>query len=336
MYKILSHIQKTSIRSCINGFLKYRVGDYIRLEASSICQLKCPLCPQRSKLGIIGRGYLRFIDFKSFVDKYPNFKRIELSNYGELFLNPELEEIIRYAHSKNIHLMANNGVNLNNASKTILENIVKYQFKNITVSLDGAINDTYTIYRQGGDFNTVIENIRKINYYKEIYRSEFPKLGWQFVIFGHNEHELPIAQKMAKHLNMEFKPILNYWDESYSPIIDKDFVIRQIGFASNQEYQKKNKINFLRLCGQLWYSPQINWDGKLLGCCVNYWGDFGNIFKSSLETCLTSEKYRYAKKMVLGLKRERADIPCSHCKIYHTMKVTHRYLLPFSPEMFRT
>ena len=96
--KLLSHVRETNIRACIIGFLKYGVGDFIRIEASSICQLKCPLChPAHGELGIAGRGYLRFNDFKNFVDNYPHFKRIELSNNGEIFLNPELEEIIRYA-----------------------------------------------------------------------------------------------------------------------------------------------------------------------------------------------------------------------------------------------
>lgn len=38
-------------------------------------------------------------------------------------------------------------------------------------------------------------------------------------------------------------------------------------------------------------NPQINWDGKLLGCCLNFWGDFGgNAFEQGLERILTSEK----------------------------------------------
>jgi MoaA/NifB/PqqE/SkfB family radical SAM enzyme len=327
--KLLSHVRETNIRACIIGFLKYGVGDFIRLEASSICQLKCPLChPAHGELGIAGRGYLRFNDFKNFVDNYPHFKRIELSNNGEIFLNPELEEIIRYADCKHIRLMANNGVNLNTVSEAVLESLVKYRFKDLTISIDGVTNDTYTIYRKGGNFNTVLENIKRINYYKQIYQIPFPKLRWQFVVFGHNEHELPTARRMAKELNMDFKATLN-WDESYSPVRNKDLVRKEIGFASKHEYQQKYKMLYLRLCEQLWLCPQINWDGKLLGCCVNYWGDFGNIFESNLETCLRSEKYRYARKMILGLKKEREDIPCSRCGRYKIMKTTNRYLLPF-------
>ena len=37
------------------------------------------------------------------------------------------------------------------------------------------------------------------------------------------------------------------------------------------------------ICHQLWDAPQINWDGKILGCCRNFWGDFGgNAFTEGL------------------------------------------------------
>ena len=62
------------------------------------------------------------------------------------------------------------------------------------VSVDGASEDTYQIYRKGGSFQEVINNIKKINHYKKIYKSKLPKLKWQFIIFGHNEHELPLAK----------------------------------------------------------------------------------------------------------------------------------------------
>ncbi|MBW2046266.1 MAG: hypothetical protein JRI96_15530 [Deltaproteobacteria bacterium] len=71
------------------------VGNSVRIEASSICQLQCPACSTgNGRMGVVGKGYLKFRDFKKFVDGYPMIKTIELSNYGEIFLNPELKGII--------------------------------------------------------------------------------------------------------------------------------------------------------------------------------------------------------------------------------------------------
>jgi len=309
-------------------FLKYyskdlsevgMIGNSILLESSGNCQLKCPSCSigrWSNARKFIGKGYLKFEDFKKFVDKNSSIKNIELSNWGEVFLNPELKDIIKYSYDKKINLIARNGVNLNNTNKEVLEYLVKYKFRYITISIDGATNNIYRVYRRGGDLNRVIENIKTINFYKKRYNSEFPILSWQFIIMGHNEYELPIARKKAKELNMIFLPKLSAFPSIF-PIKDEEFVKREsgLGVGSKDEFRKKYKRNYLA-CKQFWISPQINWDGRLLGCCLNMCGDFGNVFESSLDECLKSEKYIYAKKMLLGKEKAREDIACSKCWAY--------------------
>ena len=281
---------------------------------------------------MIGKGYLKFEDFKKFVNKYPDFKNIELSNYGEIFLNPELEEIIKYAYTKGISLTAWNGVNLNTLTEEMAECLAKYKFKGMRVSIDGATSETYKIYRKEGNFNKVIENIEKINRYKKRYGTEFPKLQWAFIMFGHNEHELPAARKMAGELKMEFRSTFNF-EPPYSPVKDKELVRKEMGAATIVEYFQKTGKRYVDPCRQLWFSPQINWDGKLLGCCCNGWqGDFGNVFESSLEECLKSEKYLYAKKMLLGREKPKEDIPCNKCFRYKTMLSKGKFLSLFEGE----
>jgi MoaA/NifB/PqqE/SkfB family radical SAM enzyme len=297
---------------------KYNIiGSTVRLEASTLCQLRCEVCPLAlGKRGILGRGYLRFSDFQRFVEHNSRIRNVELSNYGEIFLNPDPKDIITFAYSRDINLTALNGVNLNQASEDVLEALVKFRFKVMYVSIDGASSDTYQIYRRGGDFDTVLKNIKRINYFKQKYGRQFPLLVWQFVVFGHNEHELPAAKKMAKDLGMGFVVKLN-WNESYSPIKDKNFVRQEMGFVTLKDYEQRNKRLSKPYCYQLWDSPQINWDGKLLGCCVNRRKDFGNVFEEGLESCLKSEKYIYAKKMLQGKVEPRKDIPCFDCPYFH-------------------
>ena len=93
----------------------------------------------------------------------PRIKEIEVSNYGEIFLNPQLLEIIKYAKQHKVTLTAKNGVNLNNVKNDVLEGLVKYNFNAIYVSLDGASNETYKQYRIGGNYDVVIGNIKKSN-----------------------------------------------------------------------------------------------------------------------------------------------------------------------------
>jgi MoaA/NifB/PqqE/SkfB family radical SAM enzyme len=303
----------------------------ICLEASSLCQLKCHLCPRftPSFQATIGNGFLKFNDFQKLIDHNPRIAYIELSNYGEIFLNPDLIEIIKYAHAQNVTLNAGTGVNLNDVKEDVLEGLVKYKFGNLTCSIDGASNDSYNIYRMKGNFEKVILNIKKINLLKNKYQSIYPFLRWQFVVFGHNEHELPIARRMAADLGMHFSPKLS-WDEDFSPIRDQKFVKEETGFTivSRKEYKQRFGVDYMQeICNDLWEKPQINWDGKVLGCCRNFWGDFGgNAFRDGLSIAVNNDKIQYARYMLLGKKVPRDDIPCFSCDIYQTMVTNNKFL----------
>jgi len=308
----------------------------IRLEASSACQLRCPSCPTTTKATepVVGSGWLRFDDFRKLVDDNPWVEEIELSNYGEMFLNPQLSQIMEYAQQRGVALTCDNGANLNHITSEALEALVKFGFRSLTCSIDGASADTYAVYRVRGDFNRVIDNIRRLNLYKERYQSRFPLLTWQFVVFGHNEHELPAAQMLARELGMAFYGKLS-WDSKISPIRDEEAVKRHLGLdvATREQFREKHGEGYLDdICAQLWYAPQINWDGKMLGCCRNCWGDFGsNALTEGLLQSINSDRMQYARQMLLGRSPERPDVPCTTCGVYIERRRSGRWVTVGSP-----
>ncbi|MEO6030183.1 MAG: glycosyltransferase [Candidatus Binatia bacterium] len=296
----------------------------IRLEASSFCQLRCPSCPTTTRAidPAVGGGFLRLASFRSLVDANPRLERIEMSNYGEVFLNPELREILAYAHRRGVAITIENGANLNHARDDALGALVEYEVRTLTVSIDGASADTYAIYRVGGDFERVLANIGKINEHKRRTGSRFPHLVWQFVVFGHNEHEIAAARRMAEARGMEFRTKLT-WDDAFSPIRDHALVRATVGGPTTRaEYEALNGRKYAHtICEQLWDEPQINWDGKVLGCCRNFWGDFGgNAFADGLDASLRHEKMVYARTMLRGQAPPRDDIPCTTCEMYQAMR----------------
>jgi MoaA/NifB/PqqE/SkfB family radical SAM enzyme len=303
----------------------------IRLEASSACQLRCPSCPTTSKAThpVIGSGWLTFSNFRTLVDANPWLEEIELSNYGEIFLNPELLQIIEYAHDRGLVLTCDNGSNFNFFRDDVLEALAKFRFRSITCSIDGASHDTYGAYRVRGDFHRVIANIRRLNEYKERYQSQFPLLTWQFVVFGHNENELPLARELARDLGMAFYGKLS-WDAEISPIHDEEAVRKHLGLdaATRTAFHDAHGTGYLDdICRQLWDAPQINWDGKVLGCCRNYWGEFGgNALTDGLLQSLNSETMHYARQMLLGQMGARPDIPCTTCPTYMDRKRTGHWV----------
>ena len=296
-----------------------RLPARIKLEASSHCQIKCPSCPTTdgSTLPAIAKGLLRPDAFKRLLGENPWIREVELANYGEIFLNPWLAEILKIGQERGVDLVAATGVNLNHVRPDVLEALVKYKLRAMTCSIDGASPETYPVYRVGGDFQRVIANIQAINAFKKKYHSPYPALTWQFIVFGHNQHEIAAARTMAKSLGMKFRAKLS-WDEAFSPLRDPAAVRAELGAASREEYQVKSGQDYGQgICHQLWDSPQVNWDGALLGCCRNFWGDFGlNAFQHGLAKVLRGEKISHARAMLLGKAAPRPDIPCTSCEVY--------------------
>ncbi len=296
------------------------LGHKISLEASTICQLKCPICPTGqglNKTTSIGQGYLKFSNFKKFIFDNPKIKMIELSNWGEIFLNPELKKIIQFAYLRNISLTVRNGANLNTVTEEVLKYLVKYRVKHLNISIDGATNAIYKTYRQGGDLHKVLKNVKIINQYKRKYKTKFPILYWQFIVMGHNEKELTIAKELSQKLGMTFHIKLNR-KPSLSPIQDENLVRQQggLGVAYRDEYIKLYREPYSPSCYKFWTIPQINWDGKLLGCGCNIWCDFGNVFETSLDHCLNSERYIHIKRVLLGEEIVNKKDPCYRCPKY--------------------
>lgn len=322
----------------INYFDENILPTKVRIDLCNMCQLNCVTCWTKQYEEIIKRdcggfGYVTFDTFKNFVDNHPYIREIEVTNNGDIFLNPDLLEIVMYANQKHIILTAKQCVNLNNLPEYMADTLVNFGFDTIKININGATPETYSIYHKNGDFNKVIENIKLINKYKEKYNSEYPKLTYKFTVFGHNEHEIDMAKELAKSLNMEIEFYNNYvgW---YSPINDLQRVKEKtesptfnIGLKEKYDIFTEDRKYQWFYCSDLFNDPQINWNGDFIGCVLRKDDGFGlniNVFEEGLEKIYHLDKILYAKKMLLDYSVEpREDIPCASCYIYRFLKANN-------------
>jgi MoaA/NifB/PqqE/SkfB family radical SAM enzyme len=297
---------------------------HLRLESSSRCRLRCPAC-LRPADGPVGAGYLRAYDFAAFAERHPERIDIEISNWGEPFLNPELPAILRIARQRGLRLRADNGTTLNDVGPDVLELLVTSEFESLHVSIDGTSQKTYAAYRRGGSLERVLANLAALNARKQAHGTAKPRLVWQFIAFGHNEHEIDAARAQADRLGMLFYLKLNY-STVYAPLNHPERLRRELGVASRDEYERMHGRPYTRPCTQLRSEPQVNWDGKLLGCCRNVWCDFGNVFTNGLAACMASPRYRRLMAVVAGQAPATAEFPCSRCPVYDRMRLTGSFL----------
>jgi hypothetical protein len=280
--------------------------------------------------GAVGKGYVKFSDFKKFIDTHPYIKRIELSNSGEIFLNPELIHILEYAFDRNITLSATSGVNFNTVSDEVIEALVKYRFLAMRFSIDGASQKVYSDYRRNGNYDKVICNIKKLNEFKNKYKSKFPETVWQYIVRENTEDDVINAKKQARQLGMGVHFKLT-WEQEYKP--QKIEMLRAETGLFTQNFPSHAKLGiYYVICHQLFESPQINWDGRLLGCCRVHKSDFGvNVFEVGLEAALNTEQYTYAKQLLQGKcppppERLQKIMPCVTCGYYRQMVKENNFL----------
>lgn len=290
----------------------------LRIDASTFCQLNCKSCYMRlHDSGTMGKGYLSFENYKNLLDEAPYIKEVELSNSGEIFLNPDLIKIMEYSYNKGIRLTAFNGTNFNSVSDEQLISMVQYKFHGLTISIDGASQRVYELYRVNGDFNKVIENISRLNFYKKRYKSDYPYIRWQYIIMEHNELDIPKAKQLAQELGITIHFKLT-WDSEYQPR-HIELLRNETGltYLTRNEYlQKKSKVYLGMIqCRQIFLSPQINWDGRLLGCCGPFRDDFKiNVFEVGLENALKFPLFVNAKKSLLYDEPMSCECPCFKCE----------------------
>lgn len=322
----------------------------ITIDACTYCQLRCPLCTTGTALlsmdapmklnpkididpsivHLTGReflestykiGFLKLEDLIPLIKENPQIRRVFLSSRGESLLNPQFVEIVRHLASKNIESFVDS--NLNYLTDKMAEGLVRNGMTSITVSIDGACEATYKKYRFGGSFKKVIENVKKINKWKEELQSEFPYLTWQFIVFKHNEHEIEKAKSLANELKMRFiiKPP---WRPLYGEESDVYERVKKLHpkLAILGDWLPYEPINPLWVaCYELWVKPRINWDGRVFGCCLNNgsYGNWGNVFDEGLSKIF--KRAEAGRKLLTGnLLKPPKWIPCLKCDVYKSFK----------------
>lgn len=323
------HCKKENIISSHEWICKLLVEKKIKLfpksvclEACTLCQLNCTYCYMRTgDYGSMGKGYLKYEDFSRFIVENPHIEHVELSNNGEVFLNPDLKKILLLAREKGIDITIGHGTNFNTVEDEILELLVKTQVPFINVSIDGASQEVYSYYRRNGNFNKVISNIKKLNAYKKKYNSHYPVLKWQYILMPHNECDVEKASIMAKELNMNIFYKYECIKGEYEPENrEKLEEITGLKYFSKKEYDNNNKLPYgYHMCYDTLFSPQINYDGRLLGCCMLWDEDFGiNVFERGFIESLNSDRYLKMIHLLLGIQQSfenvaKEEIPCLHC-----------------------
>lgn len=324
---------KRSINKYINDVQSYifrnaKIIGYptrICIDPTNYCQLFCPLCPTGNHKKNVKKGNLTYQNYLKLINEIGDYLyKITFYNWGEPLFNPELFLCVKDAANRGIR--ANISTNLNYYTDAILRDLVESNLYKLTISLDGASQDTSEVYRKNGDFQKVIAGIRKINKIKEELNTPYPILLWQYILMSHNKNEVEQAKSLAKELNMEFRlKAVSLEDDSVQQ--------QKKWYPKNKEYQKivhdaNSRKPYIDRCIELWNSPVINWDGALFPCCHVFGDEYsmGNVFTDGFKKTWNNQKMISARKAVMHLNGEHGNTYCQVCPDRRPYRSVHEFI----------
>jgi MoaA/NifB/PqqE/SkfB family radical SAM enzyme len=282
---------------------------WLTIDPSSICNLQCVFCPTGQRRGTRTAAMLSLPLFTKIMNKLgPYLLHIDFCNWGEPLLNRDLPAMIALAktYGPTVKVDSNMNVPLDEQAAGAF---VRSGLDRLTMSVDGASQETYEVYRRGGNFATVLRNMELLVKAKKESGLPGPHLHWQFLVFRHNEHEIEKARVMSREIGV-------------------DSIGFTAPFCSPEWVSTKDEYNNYRVTGEavtfkkpherctwLWDGITINADGSVSPCCSveDEKDDFGNFFGKPFFLVWNNREYRTARAYVRDrLPAQRRNI-CTIC-----------------------
>lgn len=193
-----------------------RVYDYVYWDISGVCNSNCSYCcnGRKSLSGRIHRdlaGFLQPREFESAIvflmEKsviVPDQTRIELYNWGEPFMHPKFEDMIKIVANKGFKIgLCTNASMLKKIPSDAVPMIADIRF-----SMPGFSQKSYD-RMHGFEFEIICRNIRAITEQIRIIYSEAP-ISVVFHSYEFNRSEVAMVREFCDSLKIDFTNLYGY------------------------------------------------------------------------------------------------------------------------------
>lgn len=289
-------------------------GDPISLsiEPTTSCNLRCPQCPSGLRSFSRPTGMLQGNLFERLVEEQKHtLWYMTLYFQGEPYLNPEFLDMVHYASKRRIYTATSTNahyLNPENARKTIESGLNR-----LLISIDGVDQDAYGKYRVGGSLQKVLDGTRNLIEARKHWGKKGLRIIWQFIVFAHNEHQLPEIRRLASEYGVDELAIKTAQIYDYADGSDL--------LPQNEKYRRYTEMSagfvikneLLDHCWRMWQSCVITWDGKVVPCCFDKDAthQLGDMKTESFRNIWHSKAYRNFRQQVLH-GRSNIEI-CKNC-----------------------
>lgn len=277
-------------------------------EPTNICNLSCEMCPSGKGLLKRPRGTADMDLYRKFItENRETLIDIILHFQGEPLMYKQLGEMIAFARQNRIYTMFSTNGQLLAQNIDIIRNA---RPDRIIVSLDGLSDETYTKYRVGGKVQNVLNGLEKLS---QLPANERPFIELQFLVFSHNEHEIPDLQKLKKkyHIDKITLKSAQIYEKSQVDFLPENKNFSRYEVSESGSFRLKNGIK--NQCKRLIFGTVVCFDGRVVPCCFDKDADheLGSIANQSLHEIRNSKKYIDFVNKVFSNRNEISI--CNNC-----------------------
>jgi radical SAM protein with 4Fe4S-binding SPASM domain len=298
---------------------------HLMIEPSASCNLRCALCPIATGLGR-PQGMMDLATFKEAVDQIaPTAFTLLLWDWGEPFLNPDIFAMI--AHAKRAGLKVISSTNGHPFARDgHAEALVRSGLDTIIFAVDGATQETYARYRQGGQLVTALAGLGKVVAAKRALGSATPIVNLRFIVMAENEHEIPRMRALAPRLGVDVLTFKTLCETMRDPYVAAAPTDATAGATATSRVPRDPRYQRFRFdqhgrairrrrnpCKHLWTSPVVHWNGNVCPCTYDP-GDrrvLGNLGRQPFADIWRGERYRRERR---AFRADWRRLPvCSAC-----------------------
>ncbi len=292
------------------------------VESSSRCNLRCPMCPNKSLPP--GEKALMDMDlFRKIVDEARHFVNdMYLHHRGEPFLNPALFDMIACAGEAGIRTRFHTNGSLLDEKK--MEKLLKAGPDLVSFSIDGFEKHSYEKIRAGANFEQTVANVIALVTARNSMNLRKPYVVVEKIRFrnpGEPENKDKVAELWQRFLKA-----------GVDEVIEKDEYVWAEETAPEPAGPRTYSV-----CTFPWYAMAICADGTVTPCPQDFQArlNMGNVGSSTLREIWNGDAYRSLRR---GFKTGADSLPlcrkCDRLRRKTVAGVPFQYMLTFLIDQF--
>lgn len=315
----------------LNKYIRSRLPRMLNLEATTACNLECPLCSTH----ILDRRtrYLKPEHMENILDDCGPLKTVCFHIMGEPMVHPQLFDFIKRCEAKGVDThFGTNAFILDEKIDEMLDS----GLTSVSVAIDGADAEDYEKYRKRGSFDKAVNSTKKLLARRAERGLKKPTVQVQTIMFSYNEDREDDVMELLNGIGADsiaLKRPSYYHDydawkkenasvgaaklertiENAQNFLDQvDWENDDRKYTRPQDESNTTLYRNQKMCPQM-EKGTVLCDGSVVACCMDVSGKttFGNLNEQSFAEIWRGD----AHKRVIEEFQNRTLSVCQYCSL---------------------